>query len=136
MPPGIPATFNQLNIDTSVTPVYGGLLATSRKILFLSQAGPRQIPLNSITKVSAQAGGVLLELAGNSGHFLYTVQDPAYTEAVIDTIVRVSGQDVSQTQRGAGITGISCKRLKRLYGSATKVNALNAVRLIFWSLTI
>lgn len=96
----IPATFNQQIAYNTVNPVHGTLMATSRKIMFLSQAGPMIIPLGNVTKVSVQAGGILLELGKNAGNFLFTVQDPDYVEAVIDTVVRMSRQDITQTQRG------------------------------------
>ncbi len=92
-----PATFNKINVK-SITPVFGRLLATNRKVMFLAQTGGTEILLKSIMRVSAQQGGVYLELSKKTGNGLYLVQDPYYTEAVIETLVRISKREILNPQ--------------------------------------
>lgn len=93
----IPASFNKLNAK-SVTTTPGRLIATNRKIMFLSPAGGTEIPLKSIMRVSAEPGGVYLELSKKTGNGLYSVQDAPYTEAVIETLVRISKREIVNSQ--------------------------------------
>jgi hypothetical protein len=87
------ATFNKVTAKT-VVPIYGRLLATNRKILFLSQAGGTEILHKNIMRVSAQHNGIYLELSVKTGNGFYVVQDPSYTEAVIETVVRIAKRDI------------------------------------------
>ncbi len=89
----IPATFNKVNVK-AIVPVYGRLIATNRKILFLSQTGGTEILLKNIMRITAQQNGIYLELSVKTGNGFYSVQDPPYTEAVLETIVRISKREV------------------------------------------
>jgi hypothetical protein len=89
----IPATFNKVNAK-AIVPVYGRLVATNRKILFLSQTGGTEILLKNIMRVTAQQNGIYLELSVKTGNGFYVVQDPPYTEAVVETIIRISKREI------------------------------------------
>jgi hypothetical protein len=102
----IPATFNKINAK-SVTPIPGRLLATNRKVLFLSQSGGTEILLKNIMRVSAQSGGVYLELSKKTGNGFYSVHDPFYTEAVIETLVRISKREIVNYQADKDVRRIS-----------------------------
>lgn len=89
----VPATYNKVNAK-SIVPVYGRLIATNRKVLFLSPTGGTEVLLKNIMRVTAQQNGVYLELSVKTGNGFYNVQDPPYTEAIIETIVRISKREV------------------------------------------
>ena len=85
----MPATYHKVNAK-SVSQIGGRLVASSKKLHFLSPAGGAEIPWKSVMRVSAQQGGVYLELSRKSGNGFYAVSDPYVTEATLDALVRMT----------------------------------------------
>ncbi len=88
-----PATFHKVNTKT-VSLVQGRLIATSKKLHFLSPAGGNEIAWKSVMRTALQQGGIYIELSKKTGNGLYTVPDPYMAEAVIDTLVRKAKYEV------------------------------------------
>jgi len=98
---------------SSIKPIPGRLIATNKKLLYLSEAGGTEILWNSVmcikrqTKIiNQQAGssaipryvpGIYLELNKKSGNGFYTVVDPEMVEAIIDTSVRIAKRQLVKT---------------------------------------
>ena len=85
----MPASYHKVNTKT-VKQVPGRLLATNKKLHFLSQVGGAEIPWKSVMRVSAEQGGVYLELSRKSGNGFYAVGDPHVAEATLDALVRMA----------------------------------------------
>jgi hypothetical protein len=96
-------------VNTSSTKlVPGRLVATNKKLRFLSATGGTEIAWNSImgikrqivtvktqvggssTQVPIPASGIYLELNKKTGNGFYSVSDPEMVVAIIDTLVRIS----------------------------------------------
>lgn len=88
-----PATYHRVNAK-SVTQVAGRLLATNKRLHFLSQAGGSEIPWKSVMRVSFQPGGIYLELSRKSGNGFYAVPSPIEVEATLDTILRIDRREL------------------------------------------
>lgn len=84
-----PATYHKVNAK-SVSLVPGRLVATNKKLVFLSQSGGAEIPWKNIMRIELQGSGVYLELSTKKGNGRYDVPDPTLTEATLDTLVRIS----------------------------------------------
>jgi hypothetical protein len=84
----IPATYNKVNAK-SISRVPGRLIATNKKLQFLSSSGGTDIALKRIARVERKSGGIYLELSTKKGNGFYNVDDPMMAEAVIDTLVRM-----------------------------------------------
>ena len=91
------ATYHKVNAK-SVSLVAGRLVATSKKLHFLSPTGGGEIAYKSIKRIEQQPRGVYLELSKKAGNGLYGVTDPAMTEAIIDTLVRMANRELIATQ--------------------------------------
>lgn len=89
----IPATYYKLATKKTI-PIPGRLIATNKKVIFISSTGGTEIPLKSILSSKAQQGGIYLELSKKTGNGFYSVYDPASTQAVIETLVRISNREV------------------------------------------
>lgn len=74
----------------SVSYIEGRLIATNKKLQFLSSTGGAEIPLKRIMRVDRQNSGVYLELSTKKGNGLYAVHDPEMAEAIIDTLTRMA----------------------------------------------
>jgi 5-methylcytosine-specific restriction endonuclease McrA len=91
------ATYHKVNAK-SVSLVFGRLVATNKKLHFLSPSGGSEIAYKSIKRIETQAGGVYLELSKKAGNGRYSVVDPVLTEAVIDTLVRMANRELIAPQ--------------------------------------
>lgn len=83
------ATYHKVNAKSTTT-IAGRLVATNRKLTFLSGAGGVEIPWKSIMRIERLPSGVYLELSKKSGNGLYTVDDALVVEAVLDTLTRMA----------------------------------------------
>jgi hypothetical protein len=92
------ATYHKVNAK-SITPVSGRLIATSKRLHFLSATRGTTISWNSIMKVEVRPHhGVYLELAKGTGNGLYSVSDPMLVGAVLDTLVKISKRQLVMTK--------------------------------------
>jgi hypothetical protein len=73
----------------SATNISGQLLATNKKLYFLSQSGGFDIQWKRIMRIERQQTGVYLQLSTKKGNGYYHVGDPMYVEAVLETIVKM-----------------------------------------------
>ncbi len=87
------AVYHKVNAK-SITQIQGRLLATNKKLHFLAQTGGSEIPWKSVMQVIFQPGGVYLELSRKGGNGFYAVQDPAMTQATLDTTLRINRREV------------------------------------------
>ena len=94
------AVYHKVN-PKSVSRVPGRLIATSKKLHFLSASGGSDIILKRIMRVERQAGGIYLELSTKKGNGFYGVEDPMLAEAVIDTLVRMDKRQLLAPQADA-----------------------------------
>ncbi len=98
-------------VNTSSTKLISGrLIATNKKLRFLSVAGGSEIAWNSIIGINRQTktirrlvgnstvlapvSGINLELNKKAGNGFYGVADPEMIEAIIDTLVRISKRQI------------------------------------------
>jgi len=92
------ATYHKVNAK-SITPVSGRLVATSKRLHFLSATRGTTISWNNIMKVEVRPHhGVYLELAKGTGNGLYSVSDPMLVGAVLDTLVKISKRQLVMTK--------------------------------------
>ncbi|HEX8227894.1 MAG TPA: HNH endonuclease signature motif containing protein [Chloroflexia bacterium] len=84
-----PATYHKVNAK-SVVPVPGRLVATNKKLFFLSPSGGAEIPWKNLIKVEHQGRSVYLELSTKKGNGRYDVLDPMLVSAIIETLVKIS----------------------------------------------
>jgi hypothetical protein len=101
-------------INTSSTKLLPGrLIATNKKLRFLSATGGVEIAWNSVMGIKRQvmtvrkqvgrsvvpvsAFGVYLELNKKAGNGFYSVPDPEIVEAIIDTLVRMAKRQIVKT---------------------------------------
>jgi HNH endonuclease len=89
----MPASYHKIN-SKSTSLIQGQLIATNKKLHFLSQSGGTEIGWSSIMNIDIHSGGVYLQLSKKSGNGFYGVPDPLLTEAVIDTLVRIAKRQV------------------------------------------
>lgn len=83
----IPATYHKLNAK-SVTYISGRLIATSKKLHFLSPTGGTEVSWKKVMRVEMDGRGVYVELSQKTGNGFYQVPDPMLVEAVLDTLAR------------------------------------------------
>lgn len=83
------ATYHKVNAKSTTT-VPGRLVATNKKLIFLSPSGGAEIAWKSIMRIERVADGVYLELSKKAGNGLYTVDNPMTVEAVLDTLTRMA----------------------------------------------
>lgn len=76
-------------LKSSVKHVEGVLVATSKKLYFLSQGGGFEIQWKRIMRIERDQSGVYLQLSTRQGNGYYKVADPMLTEAVLETVVKV-----------------------------------------------
>jgi 5-methylcytosine-specific restriction endonuclease McrA len=86
-----------------VSYIAGRLVATSKKLNFLSPMGGWDIQWKRIMRIEPNSRGVYLELSTKKGNGHYDVSDPMIAEAVLTTIVRMNKRElvvsVSDTSR-------------------------------------
>lgn len=83
------ATYHKVGAR-STTLVIGRMIATSKRLHFLSPTGGIEIAWKSVMRIDCQSTGVYLELSKKAGNGYYVVNDPLYTEAILDTLVRLA----------------------------------------------
>jgi hypothetical protein len=101
----VSAEYHKVN-KTSTELVSGRLLATNKRLRFLSEAGGAEILWNSVMSIKRQTrtikkqvgssvlplyiDGIYLELNRKTGNGFYSVPDPEMAVAIIDTLVRIA----------------------------------------------
>ena len=99
------AQYHKVN-KTSTKLISGRLVATNKKLRFLSEAGGTEVLWNSVMSINRQVRiikkqvgsseipsyihGIYLELNRRTGNGFYSVPDPEMAEAIIDTLVRIA----------------------------------------------
>jgi hypothetical protein len=98
----LPATYHK-STSKSVNLVQGRFIATSKKLHFLAPTNTYTIGWNNVLRVARNQHGIYLELTRQGGTGLYSVSDPEYVEAVLDTLTRMAKrQMVSSPGKDAG----------------------------------
>jgi HNH endonuclease len=98
----MPATYHKVNAK-STTLVSGRLVATNKRLHFLSATRGTTINWSNIMRVNVRSftspnDGVFLELSKGTGNGLYAVSDPVLAGAVIDTLVKISKRQLVVTK--------------------------------------
>ena len=98
----IPATYHKVNAK-SITLIPGRLVATNKRLHFLSSTRGTTINWSNIMRVNIRSlnspnDGVFLELSKGTGNGLYAVSDPVLAGAVIDTLVKISKRQLVVTK--------------------------------------
>lgn len=83
------STYHKVNAR-SVSYLQGTLVATNKKLTFLSSAGGAEIPWKRVMRVTREGGGVYLELSTKKANGHYDVADPVLAELLIDTAVKIA----------------------------------------------
>ena len=91
------ATYYKVNAK-SVTYVPGKLVATNKKLTFLSPSGGAEIPWKRIMRVSREGHGIYLELSTKKANGHYDVTDPVLAELLIDTAVKLAKRQLVAPQ--------------------------------------
>lgn len=84
----------------STTDISGNLVATSKKLLFLSPTGGWTVHYKNIMRVEETPGVVYLELSTRSGNGKYAVADALGTEAVLTTLTRLAKRQLLGPNQG------------------------------------
>jgi hypothetical protein len=82
------AVYHKVNAR-SITYVQGRLVATNKRLHFLSQTGGAEVPWKRVMRVERQGNGIYLELSTKKANGHYDVPDPLMTEAMVDVLVRI-----------------------------------------------
>ena len=93
----VDAIYHKVN-TRSTTSISGRLLATNKKLIFLSPNGGWNIQFKNIMSAQATANFVHLELSTRSGNGNYTVADSQWCEAVITTLTRMAKRQLLSPQ--------------------------------------
>jgi uncharacterized protein (UPF0248 family) len=91
------ATYHKVNAR-SISYIPGRLIATNKRLHFLSQAGGAEIPLKRIMRIDREGAGIYLELSTKKANGHYDVNDPVLTEVIIDTLVRMDKRQLLAPQ--------------------------------------
>lgn len=83
------ATYHKVNAR-SVTYVQGKLVATNKRLTFLSPSGGAEIPWKRVMSVTRNGHGIYLELSTKKANGHYDVADPVVAELLIDTVVKIA----------------------------------------------
>ncbi|NJL05536.1 MAG: hypothetical protein HC911_11675 [Chloroflexaceae bacterium] len=83
---------------TSVIPVAGRMIATSKQLHFVAPDGGWPILLKNILRVVQHGPTIQLELSVKRGAGKYTTPDPLLTEAMIDALVRIEKRQMLMPQ--------------------------------------
>lgn len=97
-----PATYQKVN-KRSVSLIEGRLVATSKKMHFLSPTGGWTIQWGNVMRVEHGTRGIYLELSTKKGNGDYFVKDPLRIQAILDTAVRMQKRQllVKPTEGGS-----------------------------------
>ncbi|MEP6912361.1 MAG: HNH endonuclease signature motif containing protein [bacterium] len=87
------ATYHRVNAK-SVTYVPGRLVATSKRLNFLSPLGGWDIQWKRIMRIEPNSRGIYLELSTKKGNGHYDLADTLLAEAVITTVVRMNKREL------------------------------------------
>ena len=96
----IAATYRKVGAR-STTNISGNLVATSKKLLFLSPSGGWTIHYKNIMRVEETPGVVYLELSTARGNGKYAVADALWTEAILTTLTRMAKRQLLEPNAGA-----------------------------------
>lgn len=94
----IVAAYQKVNTK-SITIINGRLVATNKKLHFLSPKGGWTIQWNNIMRVERDSRSIYLELSTKKGNGCYLVIDPLLAEATIDTLVRLAKRQLLAPQK-------------------------------------
>jgi hypothetical protein len=83
---------------TSFKQVLGRLVATNKKLHFLSPSGGFVIQWKRIMRIERDGNGIYLELSTKKGNGYYEVHDPMLAEAVLMTLTRISKRELVGVQ--------------------------------------
>ena len=83
------ATYHKVGAR-STTAIPGRIIATNKRLHFLSSGGGTEMTWKNIMRIDCQSTGIYLELSKKAGNGYYGVADPLYTEAILDTLVRLA----------------------------------------------
>lgn len=75
---------------SSVLPISGRIIATDKKVHFLSESGGLTIAWKNIMRVDHDSRFVFLQLSTKKGNGQYGVDDPLQTEAILTTLTRIA----------------------------------------------
>lgn len=103
------AQYHKVN-KTSTELISGRLVATNKKLRFLSEAGGTEILWNSVMSIKRQSktinnkvgnsvmplyvSGIYLELNKRAGNGFYSVSDPYMAEAIINTLIHIANGQI------------------------------------------
>jgi hypothetical protein len=87
------STFYRVNAK-SVTPIAGELVATNKRLNFLSPIGGWDIQWKRIMRLEPNSQGVYLELSTKKGNGQYDVKDPTLTDAILTTLIRINKREL------------------------------------------
>jgi 5-methylcytosine-specific restriction endonuclease McrA len=91
------AAYNKVR-TSSILLVSGRLLATNKKVHFLSQTGGWTIAWKNVMRIDHDARSVYLELSTKKGNGRYNLQDPLWAEAVLTTLTRMAKRQLLAPQ--------------------------------------
>jgi HNH endonuclease len=116
-----PAEYHKAT-TSSTKLVPGRLIATNKKLLFLSATGGTEMGWNSFMSIKRQlspvnkriegieremlvtVAGIYLELNKKDGNGFYCVPDPEIVEAIIDTLVRIAKRQIVKAENSRHIS--------------------------------
>ncbi|PQV62945.1 Stress response protein SCP2 [Abditibacterium utsteinense] len=91
------ATYHKVNARPT-SQISGRLMATSKKLVFLSPVGGTVIQWKNIMTARATSDTLYLDLATRSGHGAYQVSDPQWCEAVVTALTRMAKRQLLSPQ--------------------------------------
>lgn len=84
-----PATFHKV-LSRSIAEIRGNIVATSKKLHFLSATGGWTIQYKNIMRIEDSVSSVCLELSTRTGNGSYAVNDPLIVGATITALTRMA----------------------------------------------
>lgn len=85
----VPAVYHKVG-KSSTTLIAGQMVATTRRIRFLSAQGGWAVQYKNVMRVSKGLASVNLKLAVRQGNGSYNLQNPLLCEAILSTLTRMS----------------------------------------------
>lgn len=82
----------------STTQIAGRLLATSKKLIFVSSSGGRAMQFKNVMTVRTSGSALILELSTQSGNGRYSVQNAEHCEAVVTALTRMAKRQLLSPQ--------------------------------------
>lgn len=90
------ATYHKMTPST-IKLIDGRLLATNKKLRFLSDEGGFEINWGKIMRIERKIGSIYLELSTKTGQGQYDVPDVELAEAILDVLVRIAKRQVASS---------------------------------------